>query len=65
MSAARDLLADLDLIGAKLEPVGDRLILRAGPTAIPAGLVRRIREAKADLTGDTRSPHRPLRPSER
>jgi hypothetical protein len=49
MSAARDLLADLDLIGARLEPVGDRLILRAGPTAIPAGLVRRVREAKADL----------------
>ena len=49
MSAARDLLADLDLIGARLEPAGDRLILRAGPTAIPAALVRRVREAKADL----------------
>lgn len=49
MSAARDLLVDLDLIGASLQPVGDRLILRAGPTAIPASLVRRVREAKADL----------------
>lgn len=49
MSAARNLLADLALIGAKLEPAGDRLILRAGPTAIPAALVSRVREAKADL----------------
>src|SRR5262249_36170776 len=31
------------------EPAGDRLILRAGPTAIPAALVSRVREAKADL----------------
>ena len=29
--------------------MGDRLILRAGSTAIPAGLVRRVREAKAEL----------------
>ena len=49
MSAAGDLLADLNLIGARLEPAGDRLILRAGPTAVPSGLVRRVREAKADL----------------
>jgi hypothetical protein len=49
MSAARDVLADLDLIGARLEPVGDRLILRAGPKTIPAALVRRVREAKTDL----------------
>jgi len=49
MSAARDLLTDLDLIGARLEPAGDRLILRAGTKAIPAGLVRRVRDAKADL----------------
>ncbi len=49
MSTARDLLADLELIGAMLEPAGDRLILRAGPTAIPGALVRRVRDAKADL----------------
>ena len=49
MSADRDLLADLDLIGARLEPAGDRLILRAGPMAVPSALVRRVREAKADL----------------
>jgi hypothetical protein len=50
MNVARDLLADLAIIGATVEPSGDRLILRAGSTAIPASLVRRVREAKADLT---------------
>ena len=49
MNAARELLDDLALIGATVEPAGDRLILRAGPTAIPARLVNRVREAKADL----------------
>jgi hypothetical protein len=45
----RKLLADLAVIGATVEPAGDRLILRAGSTAIPATLVNRIREAKANL----------------
>jgi hypothetical protein len=49
MSVAGDLLKDLAGIGATIEPAGDRLILRAGPSAIPATLVRRVREAKADL----------------
>jgi hypothetical protein len=49
MNAARELLDDLAVIGATVEPAGDRLILRAGPTAIPARLVNRVREAKADL----------------
>jgi hypothetical protein len=49
MTAARELLDDLATIGATIEPAGDRLILRAGPTAIPAVLVNRVREAKADL----------------
>ena len=49
MNAARGLLDDLAMIGATVEPAGDRLILRAGPTAIPAVLVKRLREAKADL----------------
>jgi hypothetical protein len=49
MNAARELLDDLALIGATVEPAGDRLILRAGPMAIPARLVDRVREAKADL----------------
>jgi hypothetical protein len=43
------LLADLAMIGAAVEPAGDRLILRAGSTAIPAPLVSRVREAKAEL----------------
>jgi hypothetical protein len=52
MSTARDLLADLAGIGARIETAGEQIILRAGPTAIPAGLVRRVREAKADLLAD-------------
>jgi hypothetical protein len=49
MNAAGCLLDDLAKIGATVEPAGDRLILRAGPNAIPAALVNRLREAKADL----------------
>jgi hypothetical protein len=49
MSAARKLLDDLAVIGATVEPAGDRLILRAGPTAIPATLVRRVKDAKSDM----------------
>jgi hypothetical protein len=49
MSAARDFLDDLAMIGATIEPAGDQLILRAWLTAIPAALVSRVREAKADL----------------
>src|SRR3981081_2566087 len=49
MSRATSLLRDLQAIGATVEPAGTQLILRAGPAAIPATLVRRIREAKADL----------------
>jgi hypothetical protein len=49
MNVARNLLADLALIGATVEPAGDRLILRAGSNAIPATLVNRVREAKAQL----------------
>jgi hypothetical protein len=49
MSVARSLLEDLAGIGATIKPAGDRLILRAGRTAIPAELVSRIRAAKTDL----------------
>jgi hypothetical protein len=49
MNVARDLLGDLAVIGATIKPAGDRLILRAGHTAIPAALVNRVREAKVDL----------------
>jgi hypothetical protein len=51
MSRATSLLRDLEAIGATVEQAGTQLILRAGPAAIPAALVRRIREAKADLLG--------------
>jgi hypothetical protein len=49
MSRATSLLRDLEAIGATVEPAGTQLILRAGATAIPASLVRRVREAKSDL----------------
>jgi hypothetical protein len=49
MSRVRNLLDDLAVIGATVEPAGTQLILRAGPTAIPATLVRQVREAKNDL----------------
>jgi hypothetical protein len=49
MKIARALIDDLATIGATIDVARDRLILRAGPTAIPATLVTRVREAKADL----------------
>jgi hypothetical protein len=49
MNLAHDLLKDLTGIGATIEPAGDRLILRAGPTAIPVTLVNRVRRAKREL----------------
>jgi hypothetical protein len=49
MIVAHNLLKDLAGIGATIKPAGDRLILRAGRTAIPAALVSRVRAAKADL----------------
>ena len=35
MSTARELLHDLAVIGATIQPAGDRLILRAGATPVP------------------------------
>ena len=49
MKIARDLLEELAVIGASIESAGDRLILRAGGTSIPADLVGRIRRAKTEL----------------
>ena len=49
MTAAHQLLVDLAVIGASIKPAGDRIVLRAGASAIPAGLVDRIREAKAEV----------------
>ena len=53
MSAALTLLHDLAVIGARVEPAGDRLILRAGFTAIPADLIVLIRETKAEEFWET------------
>jgi hypothetical protein len=49
VSAARRLLEDLAAIGATIEPAQDRIVLRAGNIAIPANLIIRIRQAKAEL----------------
>ena len=49
MSTARDLLHDLAVIGATIQPEGNQLILRAGATPVPASLVSRVRRAKAEL----------------
>jgi len=55
MNIADDLLDDLTLIPATIEPAGERLILKAGSTAIPAALVSRIRHAKRELMGSERT----------
>jgi hypothetical protein len=49
MSTVDELLDRLARIGATIRPAGDRLILRAGSAAVPAELVRRIRQAKVEL----------------
>jgi hypothetical protein len=49
MSEAREVLCQLKGLGATITPAGDRLLLRAGPKPVPAGVIRRIREAKAGL----------------
>jgi hypothetical protein len=49
MSATSKLLEDLALIGATVRPEGDRLILRAGSTTIPADLVARVKQAKSEI----------------
>jgi hypothetical protein len=49
MSSALELLERLDEIGATVKPVGNRLILRAGPRPIPAELVRHVRKAKSEI----------------
>ena len=65
MSVARNLLDDLAVIGATIKPAGDRLILRAGRTAIPAALVSRVRAGKGRSPGNTRGRCGPLQSLER
>jgi hypothetical protein len=50
MSVARDLLDRLAEIGATVRPAGeDRLIVHAGAKPVPAELVHRLRQAKAEV----------------
>jgi hypothetical protein len=49
MNIAQTLLHDLAGIGATIEIIEGHLLLRAGSTAIPGALVRRIRESKRDV----------------
>jgi len=49
MSSTRDVLRHLAAIGATIESAGDRLVLRAGTKPVPAGVIRRVREAKPEL----------------
>ena len=49
MSAAHEVLRHLNAIGATIEPTGDRLLLRAGLRPVPADVIRRVKEAKAEL----------------
>ena len=64
MSAARNLLDELAIIGATVWPSGERLILRAGRAAIPAALVRRVRESKCDLLAILATAHDNPSPAE-
>ena len=49
MIATRDILQHLNAIGARIEPAGDRLLLRAGSKPVPASLIGRVRAAKPEL----------------
>jgi hypothetical protein len=49
MSAVSNVLHELEVIGATIRPVGDRLILRAGAMPVPANVIRLVREQKREL----------------
>ena len=49
MSIMSDVLRELEVIGATIEPAGDHLRLRAGPKPVPASLIRRVRDAKPEI----------------
>jgi hypothetical protein len=49
VSTVNDLLDRLTEIGATIRPAGDHLILRAGCKPVPAELVKRIRQTKAEV----------------
>jgi hypothetical protein len=49
VNAVQQLVEDIAAIGATIEVAKDRIVLRAGGTAIPRDLISRIRLAKAEL----------------
>jgi hypothetical protein len=49
MSVAVKVLDRLVAIGARVEAVDDRLVLRAGPCAVPAAIVVELVSLKAEL----------------
>lgn len=49
MSTVHELLDRLSEIGATIRPAGNQLILRAGSKSVPAELVKRVHEAKAEV----------------
>ena len=49
MTEVDALIEELRAIGARAEPTGGNILLRAGTTAIPSQLVSRLREAKPVL----------------
>lgn len=49
MTAAEELLECLAELGASVAPDGDRLVVRAGSSGIPAALMVRLRAAKPDV----------------
>lgn len=49
MSSAEEVLDRLVAVGAKVEAADGRLVVRAGARPVPGELVRRLREAKAEV----------------
>ena len=49
MTEARNIVRELQALGAHLKRHGDRLVLRAGNRQIPQPLVQQARDAKRDI----------------
>jgi len=60
-SSVAELLGRLAEIGAEVRPAGDRLIVRAGAKPVPADLVRRLRQTKAEVMAALEVPHADVR----
>ena len=61
MSAVRNVLHALEVIGATIMPAGDHLVLRAGPKPVPASVIRLIREQRARAFNVVPPPARGMR----